>query len=133
MSQPQALPTDAELQLLRHLWSHGPSTVRTLHEAVYGAATSYTTTLRLVQNLHAKRLVLRDADERQHVYAAAVNENVTMAAITRRVMDRAFGGSAAELAMRALDARPASREELRELKKLIARMEKAERSDEGSL
>jgi hypothetical protein len=38
-------------------------------------------------------------------------------------MDRAFGGSAAELAMHALSAKPASNEELAEIRRLLDTLE----------
>lgn len=120
-----ATPTPAELQLLRVLWSRGPSTVREVHEALYaGTDTAYTTTLKLMQNLHAKHLVKRDESQRQHIYAAVAREDDTLQGVVRGLIDRAFDGSAAALAMHALEARPASAEELAELKELIRRLER---------
>ena len=123
-----APPTPAELQVLRVLWSHAPSTVREVHEALYGGTgTSYTTTLKLLQNLHAKGLVERDDRQRQHVFRAVAREDATLRGVVRGLIDRAFNGSAASLAMHALEARPASSEELAELKALIRRLEKGKR------
>ncbi|HWA59542.1 MAG TPA: BlaI/MecI/CopY family transcriptional regulator [Gemmatimonadales bacterium] len=124
MPQPAA-PTPAELQLLRILWSRGPSTVREVHDALAaGTETGYTTTLKLMQNLHAKHLVKRDDSHRQHVYTAAVKEGDTLQGVVRGLIDRAFEGSAAALAMHALEAKPASAEELADLKELIRRLER---------
>lgn len=127
-SPPSAPPTPAELAVLRVLWSRPPSTVREVHEALYaGTDTSYTTTLKLLQNLHAKRLVERDEGQRQHVYRALAREDTTLRGVVRGLIDRAFDGSATALAMRALEAKPASREELAELKALIRRLEQSKR------
>ncbi|HMG54456.1 MAG TPA: BlaI/MecI/CopY family transcriptional regulator [Kofleriaceae bacterium] len=127
-STPPPPPTPAELAVLRVLWSRPPSTVREVHEVLYaGTATSYTTTLKLLQNLHAKRLVERDDRHRQHVYRALARENATLQGVVRGLIDRAFEGSATALAMHALEAVPASREELAELKALIRRLEQADR------
>ena len=121
---PAPLPTDAELQVLKVLWSAGPSTVRDVHEALYKeSGVGYTTALKLLQNMHAKGLVARDEERRQHVYRAVAKEESTMRALLARLIDRAFDGSAAALAMRALGARRASREELAELKRLIRQLE----------
>ena len=127
---PDALPTDAELQVLRVLWARGPSTVREVHDAL-GAekGTGYTTTLKLLQNMHGKGLALRDDSARQHVYVAAVAEEPTLGALLGRLIDRVFDGSAASLVMRALGARPASPEEARELRRLLARLEKGDAPD----
>jgi BlaI family transcriptional regulator, penicillinase repressor len=127
---PDALPTDAELQVLRVLWARGPSTVREVHDAL-GAekGTGYTTTLKLLQNMHGKGLALRDDSERQHVYVAAVAEEPTLGALLGRLIDRVFDGSAASLVVRALGARPASPEEARALRRMLARLEKPEATE----
>jgi BlaI family transcriptional regulator, penicillinase repressor len=114
-------PTDAELAILRVLWERGPSTVRQVHEVLSDAReTGYTTTLKLMQIMADKGLVTRDESARTHVYAAAVNEEHTQEQLVKDLVDRAFGGSAAALVMRALDAEGTSAEELREIRKLIA-------------
>jgi predicted transcriptional regulator len=114
-------PTDAELAILRVLWERGPSTVRQVHEALSDAReTGYTTTLKLMQIMTDKGLVTRDESARTHVYAASVNEEHTQEQLVKDLVDRAFGGSAAALVMRALDAEGTSAEELREIRKLIA-------------
>jgi predicted transcriptional regulator len=117
-------PTAAELAVLRVLWRAGPSTVRDVHEAVYGeTATGYTSALKIMQNMLAKGLVTRTEDARQHVYAAAVSERPTLNKLVQGWMDSAFSGSSLALAMQALDARPVDAEELARLKAMIARME----------
>ena len=125
MSARSAAPTTAELQVLRVLWTRGPATVRDIHDALYhGTGTGYTTTLKLVQNLHAKGLVERDDGRRQHVYRAVAEESDTLKGVVRTLIERTFEGSAASLAMHALAAKPASAEELAELKALIRRLER---------
>jgi BlaI family penicillinase repressor len=112
-------PTDAELAILRVLWPLGPSTVRQVHEALARRETGYTTTLKLMQIMAEKGLVLRDESARTHVYSAKVSEADTQAQLVKDLMERAFGGSAKALVMRALTAEETSREELREIRKLI--------------
>lgn len=125
---PATSPTEAELNILKALWRLGPSTVRQLHEELYrNTGVGYTTTLKLLQNMFAKGLVTRNEKERQHVYAAAVSEQRTLNNLVRRWIDRNFSGSPAALAMRALDVKHVSREELASLKALISRLEERER------
>lgn len=113
-------PTDAELAILRVLWQHGPSTVRQVHEALADTRdTGYTTTLKLMQIMADKGLVTRDESARTHVYAAAVNEERTQGQLVKDLVDRAFGGSAKALVLRALSAEGTTAEELREIRKLI--------------
>jgi BlaI family transcriptional regulator, penicillinase repressor len=111
-------PTDAELAILRVLWTRGPSTVRQVAEAM-DRESGYTTVLKLMQIMTDKGLVKRDDAERTHVYMAAYSEDHTQRQLVSDLLDRAFGGSAAKLVLQALAARKASPEELAEIRKLI--------------
>lgn len=113
-------PTDAELQILRVLWTDGPSTVRQVNERLSASREiGYTTTLKLMQIMTDKGLVSRDESDRTHVYAARANEGQTQRQLVSDLMDRAFGGSAAALVMQALSAHPASADELEHIGRLI--------------
>jgi len=113
-------PTAAELEILRVLWDRGPTTVRDVHEALYGdAGASYTTSLKLLQIMTEKGLVERDERGHSHIYRAKKSEEHTQRLIVRDLLDRAFGGSASKLVMQALSARRATPEELGEIRKLI--------------
>lgn len=125
MPPPTPLPTSAELAILRVLWAHGPSSVRSVHDTL-GSGTSYTTTLKLLQMMHAKRLVTRDDAQRQHIYSAVANAPSTLGALVNRFVANVFEGSAGALALRALGDGTATREELTQLKRLIRAMERAE-------
>jgi len=122
-------PTDGELAILRVLWEEGPSTVRQVHEqlareAVKGAGTGYTTTLKLMQIMTEKGLVTRDDAQRTHVYAAAQPAQTTQRAIVKDLLDKAFAGSAANLVLQALSAKRATLEELAEIRKLLDEYQK---------
>ena len=129
---PPPLPTEGELRLLRALWTRGASTVRDLHAAV-GAETGwgYTTVLKLLQIMHGKALVIRDETQRTHVYAPAVQPERTQQALVSDLAARAFGGSAAQLALRALASQPASPAERAEIRSLLDRLERGERGERG--
>jgi predicted transcriptional regulator len=111
-------PTDAELGILRVLWTRGPSTVRQVAEAL-GREAGYTTVLKLLQIMTEKRLVVRDEAARTHVYQAAYTEDQTQRQLVSDLLDRAFGGSAAKLVLQALAANKTSPEELAEIRKLL--------------
>ncbi|HYU79881.1 MAG TPA: BlaI/MecI/CopY family transcriptional regulator [Vicinamibacterales bacterium] len=113
-------PTDAELAILRVLWERGPCTVRQVHEVLADTRdTGYTTTLKLMQIMADKGLATRNESARTHIYTAAVGEEQTQRQLVKDLVDRAFGGSAATLVLRALSAEGTSREELREIRRLI--------------
>jgi BlaI family transcriptional regulator, penicillinase repressor len=120
MARSQLRPTDAELAILRVLWERGASTVRQVHEALADTReTGYTTTLKLMQIMADKGLVKRNETARTHVYEAMAAKEQTQKQLVRDLVDRAFGGSAAQLVLRALSAEDASEAELREIRKLI--------------
>lgn len=120
MSRQNPRPTDAELEILRVLWERGPSTVRQVHEELAEAReTGYTTTLKLMQIMAEKGLVTRDESTRTHVYAASASQEHTQRQLVNDLVRRAFGGSAAELVLRALSTQRTSESELREIRKLI--------------
>jgi predicted transcriptional regulator len=122
----EAQPTESELEILQVLWSRGPSTVRDVLDALADERERvYTTVLKLLQIMHEKGLVLRDDGRRTHVYAAAVERARTERAMLAELADRAFDGSAARLAMRALSARRASPEELAEVRRMLDELEDA--------
>ena len=111
-------PTEAELAILRVLWSRGPSTVREVAEAMARDG-AYTTVLKLLQIMTEKGLVTRDEAARTHVYAAAFSEDATQKQLVTDLLDRAFDGSAAKLVLQALSSRKASRDDLAEIQKLL--------------
>ena len=120
MGRIQLRPTDAELSILRVLWERGPSTVRPVHEAVSDTRdTGYTTTLKLMQIMADKGLVKRNETARTHIYAAIAGQEQTQNQLVKDLADRAFGGSAAALVLRALSADEATDAELKQIRKLI--------------
>lgn len=117
-------PTDAELGILRVLWRRGPSTVREVHEALGEAGTTgYTTALKLLQIMTEKGWVVRDESRRAHVYSASAPQSEVQKSLVGDLLDRAFGGSASQLVQQALASRPASTEELAEIRRILDDME----------
>jgi len=111
-------PTDAELGILRVLWTRGASTVREVAEAM-GREGAYTTILKLMQIMTDKGLVKRDDSTRTHVYKATTSEDKMQKQLVTDLLDRVFEGSAAKLVLQALDAGKTSPEELAEIRKLL--------------
>ena len=123
-NQDSSRPTDAELAILRVLWSRGPSTVRQVQEILsQDRETGYTTVLKLMQIMTEKRLVERDESERTHVYQARFTQEQTQQRLVSDLLDKAFGGSASQLVMRALAAKPASVDELAQIRALLDELE----------
>lgn len=115
-------PTEGELELLTILWERGEATVRDVFEAVNERRpVVYTGVQKLMQIMLDKGLVERDATERAHIYRAAIAKEDTERRFMRELSDRFFAGSAAQLALRALEMETASDEDLLEIRRLIAK------------
>jgi predicted transcriptional regulator len=115
-------PTESELELLGILWERGPVTVRELFEAVnLGRPVVYTGVLKLLQIMTEKGLVERDERGRAHVYRAAVSQADTERRFLQELSEKFFAGSAAQLALRALQIEKASDEELDAIRELIGK------------
>ena len=113
-------PTVAELEILGVLWRLGKATVRQVHTELQKAKpTGYTTALKLMQIMVEKGLVVRDESERTHVYRPAMKRKVAQRRLVADLVDRAFGGSAAELVLQALSHKRASREEIAEIRRML--------------
>jgi len=115
-------PTEGELEILAVLWERDSATVREVYEAISATRPLvYTAVLKLMQIMTDKGLVKRDESARAHVYRAAVAKEETERRFLRELSNRLFSGSAAQLALRALEMAPATDEELGEIRKLLAR------------
>jgi predicted transcriptional regulator len=119
-----ARPTDRELTILRILWDNGPSTVRQVNEAMNeDENTGYTTTLKLMQIMTEKGLLLRDDSQFKHVYRPALSEEKAQRQLVGDLLDRAFSGSAEKLVIRALSAKKVSAKELASIRKMLDEFE----------
>ena len=117
-------PTNAELEILRVLWERGPSTVRQIHEQLSSKReTGYTTTLKLMQIMVQKRLLVRDESNRSHLYRDAQAQEKTQRQLVKSLVQRAFGGSVPGLVMQALSAKKASAEDLAEIRRLLDKLD----------
>jgi predicted transcriptional regulator len=117
-------PTDAELEILRVLWSLGPCTVKQIHEALPSKSPrGYTTVLKLLQIMSGKGLVRRDEKQRAHIYEACFSQEQTQKRLVGDLLDKAFSGSAGKMVMQALSERNASRKEVREIRRLLDKLE----------
>jgi predicted transcriptional regulator len=118
-------PTDSELEILNILWEKGPCTVRDVHETLsVSKGAGYTTTLKLMQIMHDKGLLTRDATSKSHVYSANISQEKTQGAIVKRMIDNVFNGSGSQLVMQALGNYKANKQEIDEIRKYLDEIEK---------
>jgi predicted transcriptional regulator len=121
-------PTASELEILRVLWSRGPSTVREVYDDLREKKTlGYTSVLKLLQIMTAKGTVRRNETQRAHVYEACLPAEQTKRQLAGDMLQRVFEGSASQLMMHALAWSRSSPEEIEELRRLLDEYERNRR------
>ena len=118
-------PTDGELNILRVLWERGPGSVRDVQKALDAIKpTGYTTVLKLMQIMTEKGLVTRDESVRPQIYRARQSQEQTQQRLVSDLLQRAFGGSVRSMVLQALAAKKSSPAEIKEIEKLLERVER---------
>lgn len=119
-------PTKTELAILNVMWIISPATVRQIHEELCTKTrTSYTTTLKMLQVMFQKKLVIRDDSQKAHIYKPAFSKQETQSQIIDDLKTRLFGGSISSLVMQALGSnQQASDEEINQIKDFLKTIEK---------
>lgn len=114
-------PTPSELEMLRLLWQSGPATAKQVHQAALEARPDmhYATVLRLLQVMHTKGLLTRDASQRAHVYAPAQEQDALQTSLIKELIHKAFSGSGKALVLAALRGGHVSKKERAEIQALL--------------
>ena len=117
-------PTEAELEILKVIWDHGPSTVRLVNDTLSkNKRVGYTTTLKIMQIMSEKGLLNRDTSGKTHVYKAAISQQKTQQQLIDKLMTSAFGGSAMKLVMQALGNKKSTKAEIDEIRAFLDQLE----------
>jgi len=114
------LPTTSELEILRVMWTRGPSTVRQVYRTLAAdREIGYSTVLKFMQIMTEKGTLLRDESVRPQLYRATKPRRETQRVLVRDLIARVFGGSSVSLVMQALADRKASPEERKQIRELL--------------
>jgi BlaI family transcriptional regulator, penicillinase repressor len=116
-----AEPTKSELEILQVLWQHGPNTVRFVNDRLNEnkREVQYASTLKLMQIMAEKGLLIRDENQVKHIYSPASEEYKTKSLLLDRFVDSLFDGSVSSLMLHLLDNKKTSQKELDEIRKLL--------------
>lgn len=119
-------PTKSELEILQVLWQHGPSTVRFVNDELNNQKreVNYTSTLKLMQIMAEKGILVRDETNMKHVYAPAHPEEKVKGQLLNRFVDSLYNGSASSLMMQLLGNKKPSQKEIEEIRDLLNKMDK---------
>jgi len=73
--------------------------------------------------MHEKGLLDREQSGRAHIYRPAITQRQTQKNLVTDLLDKAFRGSALKLVQHVLETKPATQEELAEIRRLITQAE----------
>ena len=108
------------------LWQRHEATVAEVLDALDDADASlaYTTIATMLRKMEARGLVAHRAEGRSFIYRAKVAEEDVSRSMANHLVDRLFEGSLLEAVNHLLSSREVSRDELRQMEKLIAERKK---------
>jgi predicted transcriptional regulator len=117
-------PTEKELEILQIMWEKKAASVKEIHEALGGDANNgYTTILKFMQIMLEKGLVTREKSGKLHLYKAVSTMENTQQQLLDKMIDTMFKGSATQLVLSALGNSRSSREDIKEIKDYLDKLE----------
>lgn len=120
-----AEPTRSELEILQVLWDIGPATVRAVNdELLKQKETNYATTLKFMQLMAEKGLLLRDDSQMKHVYSPAEKEEKMKGHILQKFVDSMYKGSPGKLMIQLLGDDKTTKDDLDEIRQLLKKIKK---------
>ena len=115
-------PTELELEILKVLWSAGPSPVRGVRDGLaVSRKLAYTSVMTIMNIMVDKGYLARVKQGPSYVYRPRVGQRATTRRMLKDLMDRAFDGSAAAVMVNLLESDALDADELRHLRDLINR------------
>lgn len=117
---------DLQLRIMKVLWERHEATVAEVLDALDDADASlaYTTIATMLRKMETRGLVAHRAEGRSFIYRARVAAEDVSRSMSNHLVDRLFEGSLFEAVNHLLSSREVSRDELRQLEKLIAERKK---------
>lgn len=120
MPEPMTLG-DLQLAIMRILWSRGAVSVAEVHEALLEErGLAPTTIATMLVKLEKKGAVTHRVDGRKFLYEPAVSEGAVRRSMVEELTQRLFDGQAAALVSHLLAEQRISRDEVDELRRLLA-------------
>ena len=116
------LLTDAELELMHLLWTHGASTARAVHEHLPDDR-AYTTVSTILRILVEKGFATAQKQGRAHVFHPALTRGEYRMRKLRSVVDGLFDGSPVDLVRQLVGGQSLSKNEIDALKSFVDELE----------
>lgn len=111
--------SDAERDVLKVLWDHGPATVRGINEVLKNRRWAYTTVATLLQRLAVKQYIASDPSTVPHIYRAVVSRDELLERRLTETADELCDGHTAPLVLALVQSNRLSVEELSRLRQFL--------------
>jgi predicted transcriptional regulator len=117
----RAAVSDAELEVLKELWTGGPQTVRDVAAALRKRRRrlAYNTVLTLLSRLRDKGYVAADRRETAHVFRAVVTREDLLGSSLSALADRVCDGTASPLVLALVRNQRFSADEIAHFRRLL--------------
>jgi BlaI family penicillinase repressor len=117
--------SDAEREVMKALWDHGPGTVRQINEVLdhRGRNWAYTTVSTLLQRLQAKGCVASEASGVAHVFRPLATRDELLNLRLRGLADELCEGAPAPLVLALVQGARFSPEEIARFRRLLDEIE----------
>jgi BlaI family transcriptional regulator, penicillinase repressor len=121
MAGSKAIITDAELEVLKVLWSDNALTAREITTRLYGEEnpSSIGTVQKLIQRLEEKDLLKRDRREPAHRFSAQVTRESVAGMQLQEFADKLSDGSLSPFIMHLVQAERLSKKDKQALRRLL--------------
>lgn len=112
--------SDAEHEIMEVLWTQSPLTATEVADRVVDSrGWSLQTVKTLLSRLAAKAVIGTQRDGRKFLYTPLVERDAYLAGVSRKFVDRLFGGKVTPLVAHLAEADELSDEDIREIKELL--------------
>jgi len=117
--------SETEWSIMKVLWARAPRTAQEIINVLSAQDGAWhpKTVKTLLNRLLYKRALVAERKGREYLYQPAVTEHDSVSASAESFLDRVFGGSLTPMLAHFIEQKKPSAKEIRELKKLLERME----------
>ena len=123
-------PTEFELEILKLLWTNSPQTVSSIRDGLAGGGrkSAHTSVITILNIMVTKGYVKKRKLGKSYEYWPVVSESDVSQLMVGDMVNRLFDGSAKHMMLNLLDQEELTEEELVELRKLINRKVREQKS-----
>jgi predicted transcriptional regulator len=124
-------PTELELEILKVLWDDSPLPVREVRARLESRADrplAHSSVITMLNIMHRKGFVRRKKEGKSFLFSPKLRKDTIARGIVGDVLSRVFEGSASDLVLNLLETADFDFDELDEIRKLIARKSKEQKS-----